>query len=322
MKIDNFVRIIDGALQTTPSIDAFEQIIFQSSKVSRGDLFIDIHTSHEAISEAIEKGAYTILSKLDFKNTDEEIAWIKVESISQSLIKLLRYLTTQKSLLIIIANPIQASFLKRVKVLPNDVVYIAQEVCKAKEDEILCLNDASLATLICPTAYTITNPLHVKITPKGFFLSSFSYEEDFFQEVKIPSLFVPDFLGALAFCKTHQIPYAIDSLNFIEHFYPQFITNNIRKKEFGMSEQVLIFEEDITLLEREIAYLKNQNLLLCLPKRNENAPFPNTQTFYYESSEDFEKLIQMDFRYALVLGKKEEFEAFLTRDLSTQLTLF
>lgn len=98
MKIDNLVRIIDGTLQTEPSIDAFERITFDASRVLRGDLFIDSNASLQACAEASSKGAYAIVSTLDFKGDDHELAWICVDTIEQALIKLLRYHVAEKTL--------------------------------------------------------------------------------------------------------------------------------------------------------------------------------------------------------------------------------
>ena len=261
MRIDNCVRILDGILQNTPSIDSFERIVFESPRISRGDCFFDKDGSSEAIAQAIEKGAYAIITTHDFMGDDNEIAWIKVPEIQQALIKLLRYIIAQKSLMCISATPLQASFLKMVqkdnaiKILKGSLYDYAIEIFKAKEEEIFCFYDATIISLIAPDAKKI-EPLASKprVVAKGLFIASFSYQEYIWHEQKIPSLFVADFLGVLAFCDKHGITWEYENLFFSEHFYPQFITPSLRKKEFGSSEQVLIFETDESLLEKELIY--------------------------------------------------------------------
>ena len=97
MKIDNLVRIIDGNLHTHPSIDAFERIVFDASRILRGDLYIDVDENAEHTKLASEKGAYAIISTRPFDGDDSELAWICVPSIEQALIKFLRYQVAQKS---------------------------------------------------------------------------------------------------------------------------------------------------------------------------------------------------------------------------------
>jgi len=332
MKIDNLVRIVDGVLQTTPSIDAFEEILFESAKISRGDLFIDKDASREAIEEAIDKGAYAILTTLDFKSNDDEIAWIKVDDMPLCIIKILRYLTTQKSLSIILATPLQASFLnaiqsvKSIKVLNGSLSYIAKELFKARENEVFCLIDEAVVLSIYPTFERIEKALHVKIKPKGLFISSFFDEERYFHELRLPALFVDDLVGVLHFCEAKDIAYTLESPFCTEHFYPQFITNNIRKKEFGMGEKVLIFEDDEALLKDELAYLqekvRSEQLLLCLPHNKPLETSFKGEIFYFNAMDECKTLKDKNFKYALIFAKKESFDAFLTRDFSTQPTLF
>jgi len=332
MKIDNLVRIVDGVLETTPSIDAFEEILFDSAKISRGDLFIDTDGSLEAIDEAIDKGAYAILTSLDFQGNDDEIAWIKMDDISLCIIKILRFLTTQKSLSIVLATPLQASFLnaiqseKSIKVLNGSLCYIAKELFKARENEVFCLMDEAIISSIDPTFERIEKALHVKIKPKGLFISSFFDEERYFHELRLPALFVNDLVGILHFCEAKNIAYSLESPLYLEHFYPQFITNNIRKKEFGMGEKVLIFEDDETLLKDELAYLEDQTrseqLLLCLPQSKPIETSFKGEIFYFNEVDECEALKDKNLKYALIFAKKESFEAFLTRDFSTQPTLF
>ena len=332
MKIDNLVRIVDGVLQTTPSIDAFEEMLFDSAKISRGDLFIDTKSSREAIEEAIAKGAYAILTSLDFQGNDDEIAWIKVDDISLCIIKILRFLTTQKSLSIVLATPLQASFLnaiqseKSIIVLNASLYYIAKELFKARENEVFCLMDETIISSIYPTFERIEKALHVKIKPKGLFISSFFDEERYFHELRLPALFVNDLVGVLHFCETKNIAYSLESPLCVEHFYPQFITNNIRKKEFGMGEKVLIFEDHETLLKDELAYLQDQirseQLLLCLPQSKAIETSFKGEIFYFNEVDECEALKDKNFKYALIFAKKESFDTFLTRDFSTQPTLF
>lgn len=333
MKIDNCIRIIDGVLQTTPSIDAFERIVFESHRVLRGDCFIDISNTSHATQEAIEKGAYAIISMRDSLGLDEEIAWIAVASIEQTLIKLLRYHMSEKSLRCFIASPIQASFLelvqssRAIKILKGSLLESAVEIFKAKEDEAFCLSDEKLALLIAPSAKTINTDYPItSLVSKGLFLSSFTYKDRYWHEQKISALFVPEFLSVLRFCDEHSLPWHCDTIPLGEHFYPQFITPRLRKKEFGGSDKVLIFEPNSLVLMQEIAYMQSQidaqSLLVCLPKGYDFGFTCKAKILFYTHASDIHILKEHTFCYALILGEKEAFEPLMNQAFTTQPTLF
>lgn len=333
MKIDNCIRIIDGVLQTTPSIDAFERIVFESHRVLRGDCFIDIAQSPEATQEAILKGAYAVISVRDFEGTDDEIAWINVACIEQTLIKLLRYTISEKSLCFFVASAIQAFFLdhvqtsRSIKILRGSFVQNAIDIFKAKEGDSFCLFDETLAGLIAPSALTIPPSLHVNtLFAKGLFLSTFQYENHTWFEQKIPALFVPAFVSVLAFCDEHSIGWECDTIPLSEHFYPQFITQSLRKKEFGTSDKVLIFEPNKALLTEEISYLESHIdtalLLICLPKESDVTLTCKSNILYYTQVSDLMVLREHTFCYALILGDKEACEPLLTQTFNLQPTLF
>lgn len=332
MRIDNLVRIVEGELQSSPLIDAFESIHFESSKINRGDLFIAYEASEDAIFTAIQRGAYAIISSENFNHNDTEIAWIKVPSITHAIIQILRFTCTQKSLNFILASPVQEAFLlalqseKKIKKLPNGLIDLAKELVRAKPHALFCLHDEALAFQLSPSTQRIEKSHHTNALSKGLFISTLSNETHYFHEVKIPSLLASDFLGTIEYCHTQHIAYTLDSFSPIAHFYPQFITSQLRKKEFGMGEKVLIFETNIALLEDEIFYLtqqtKEHETLICLPKEmtiSFECPFP---IIYFSVTVDLEILCTMSFKYTLILGERELFDAFLTRDFSTQHSLF
>lgn len=334
MKIDNFVRIIDGRLITTPPIDAFATICLEASRVSHGDLFIDINASRQQIQQALLKGAYAIVTTLSFEDEDDECAWIEVRSIEQILIKLLRYTITQKSLEMIVLSPVQATLLemiqtpRSIKYLRDDLFTISKTILAAKEEERFCLSNSALAEQIAPVAHRVETTAHTKptISPKGLFLSSFSYQDRYYVDQKIPSLFVEELLALLAFCDTHAIAYTLEHLGFSEHCYPQFITQNLCKKEFGSSSKALIFEPLETLFVTLIPYIQEQvdssKLILCLPKQHKATFAFEGEIFYFETVEDLAILSQKSFQYALILGDKEDFEPLFSKTLTTQLSLF
>lgn len=337
MKIENFVRIIDGKLSTTPPIDAFGSICFEMARLSHGDLFIDTQASRESIHQALEKGAYAIVTILPFANEDEECAWIEVSSIEAMLIKLLRFTITQKSLTLLLLSPVQEAFLEMIQIAPKplkrlkgDIVAITKTILSAKEEERFFLSDEHLTYHIAPLPERIEKSLHVKpmVIQKGLFLSSFIYKERFYADQKIPAIFVEEFIDLLHFCDTHTIAYTLDHLGFSEHFYPQYITHSLAKKEFGASDKVLIFEPSFSLLPLLCTYLasflRSQHTLLCLPENlHYNFPFEGERLWFKTPNELLMELSSKSFTYALIIASKELFDPLLPKESHpTQATLF
>jgi len=95
MNLANLTALVEGNLANSPSITAFEDVNFEASKVRRGDLFVAL--AHEDIEEAILNGAYGILFDKPTQISDQEIAWIKVASVDNALLRLLRFHIMQMS---------------------------------------------------------------------------------------------------------------------------------------------------------------------------------------------------------------------------------
>jgi ferrochelatase len=97
MKIDDIVNIVDAELINNGYISDIVGFAKNLKRVKREYLFISNDINE--IQKAIKKGAYAILFSDDFiKVTDKEIAWIKVEDIKESLLKLLKYKLLDKEL--------------------------------------------------------------------------------------------------------------------------------------------------------------------------------------------------------------------------------
>ena len=104
--VNEIVEIAFGTLLNKPSISFFTQICDNPSAVRRGDLFIltqkDSTQAQRDIEEAVQRGAFGILFSGNIAMNDEEVAWISVEDLEQSLMRILRhYLMMHNKILIV-----------------------------------------------------------------------------------------------------------------------------------------------------------------------------------------------------------------------------
>ncbi|MDD3324088.1 MAG: hypothetical protein PHN38_03070 [Sulfurospirillaceae bacterium] len=333
MRIENLLRITNGRLLNSPSIDAFEGIATDSSKVCRGDLFIDIKDSNEDIQNAIKNGAYAIIAQhLPSKAIDEEVAYLHVASIEKSMLKLGRFLSAQKNIKFTIIDAVQKALLvslglsRKIKILSSGWINILKELQKASENDHFFILDETIANTLNPQSKPLIKTANLlNCSSKGLFLTSFAHNQKVYQDIKIPSFFLDPLGKILAYLDENSIEYKLESLCHIEHFFPLFITQKIKKKEFGTTDRVLIFEKDKTLFLQEKAYLSKKipsfDLLFCMPTTKKNLHVEKN-VFFYSECKDFEALCKYVFKYALVLGDKNDFEDFLNRDVVVQASLF
>ena len=88
MRIDTIIELLDGELRNRGFISEIIGFADKLNQVTREFLFIS--NDENEIKEAIQNGAYAILSSENVKIIDNEIAWIRVENIEESLLKLLK----------------------------------------------------------------------------------------------------------------------------------------------------------------------------------------------------------------------------------------
>jgi hypothetical protein len=100
------------------------------------------------------------------------------------------------------------------------------------------------------------------------------------------------------------------------------VDKSLHKKEFGMSERVLIFESDITFYKQELEYF--QDIL----EYNKNIVFTPVDIdtkftkIIYNAPIDLEQLRDKEFKYVFILGSIADFENTLHKTDDKQMTLF
>ena len=309
-KIDSIVRISGGVLLNSPSVDSIEDIKISSKNVKRGDLFIDVHGNSEDIEEAVQNGAYCILTPLIPKISDEEIAWISVKDLEKSLVRLARFYAVEKNFRFIPLLDVQYALAKslhveeRAKLLSNSTSNALMQILKSEEKSLFFVVKNSFIQNVDPTIKKVKSKIEPdKIFENGLFHSSFIYKDRFIKETRLSSFFVPYLCSLMECFDELNINYKIDNFSNFEHFYPQFVTTQLQMSDFGSTRRVIIFESDFELYKEELEYLYtrvDKNLIL----------------------KEIDELKTKDFRYALIHGKKEDFEELLQEKKTIQMGLF
>jgi len=311
MRLENVLALTHGRLVNEPFVKLFDNIVFDSKAIKRGDLFIAFDES--MIEDAIFNGAYGVMFDKPTQITDNEIAWIKVSSCEDSLKKILRFILVEKDILVYKCDEIILK-LSLQTITDQNFIIINGEL-KSIYKQLLNLDTHSTIlfspTLSDETIFTnineIPNILEKKIELKEhtLFESSFIYENKFYERQQLSPFFIPYLDKLLNLYKILKINFKLKKFIPITNFEVNFINNNFELKDFGSTNKALIFEKNNEFINSEIRYLKenaNWAKIICiLPNsiKNEN----DENIFRYKHENEIIKILKKnDFNFAFIFS--------------------
>lgn len=327
MIIENLVQICQGELREIPPITSITNLTTKVEKVTRGTAFFG--SSKTDIRQAIQNGAYAIIYEQDFFINDKEIAWIKVDSIFKTLLRLMRYEIEKREVKAVLLSKLQLNMLKvfsfdfDAKILPNSAEEAFTSVYELRESSYLFLADEDIIKVIAPKYESLQKSLTINILQShNIFRSSFICNKHYFKDFAIAPLFVEDFCEIISFFDENNLAFKVEAMDKIGHFEPRFVNQAFRPRPFGSTGQALIIESDAQLFDKEVLwlneYVPNSELLLLAP-HNEKV---TTDCKRYTSPKVIQTLNISGIRYILMLGDKEQILEALETSTPNTPTLF
>jgi len=310
MTFESLCKIVDATSLNDSSVNAYEKIETKPHLIKRGDLFVG--SDQEAIKQAIENGAYGILHEGDAIMIDEEVAWMKVLSIDEALIKLLRFSLLKSDLHFFYFPHIEYDILRQILqkehviFLKSNVKENFHKILKGKNSSFFICDDQAFLSSIYPefTTYHDTRQSLIKLTHQTLFLSSFTYNEIHYEDIKLPALFLDSLNRVLHFAQESNLHFDIEKLAFIETFQPLFISNQRTIRPFGDSEHVFIVINDEKQLAPTLKYIQEMatwaNILLFLPN-SETRPC-DVATHHYAQLKEVNDIDVDKFNFILILA--------------------
>ena len=262
MQITSILDIIDGRLINHPSISFIYSVKTNPKKVKEGDLFIV--QDDEDIPLAIENGAFALVTQIDINLTDNEIAWIKVNSIDDTIIKLIRYLLSNIKLIAFYCNDVSYelfNILKKptihtnIKIIPKNLSEMFKIIDDLEDNDTIIFSNQNILDNIYPVNFDFNTKKYDvnNLIEHSIFETTFSYKDRYFSKLKISSLYLNEFMDVYSY-----LDFDAD-LSKLKKFYnlrPIFVDKLINHVDFGRSDKFLIAQDNKDLILKEIKYLE------------------------------------------------------------------
>lgn len=314
MRVNEVAEITQGKLLNSPSIAEFSRIICHIEQIQRGDVFIANDSTQ--ISKAIESGAYGIIyDNPKMEITDSEIAWILVENIADSLIRLIRYKLLAKNVTTISLSPIEEAIAKEI--IDDSLVKFSSH---SLEDIIELLNDEASFIIthnqnVLDISFEVINSSVPSQRPflllsHTLFDSTIFYKSTHYR-INLPKIFFNELSSVLSLCENRQISHDMSHFKHIPYFKPNFLNAFGKVIEYGQAAKVAIAEEDIEQFKKYMAYIANNaawgKFLFLVPLVYLELFNQIAQTFAYSTQEELCEYIRtQNFNFALVLGINDD----------------
>ncbi len=264
MQITSILDIVDGRLLNHPSISFIYSIKTNPKKVREGDLFIV--KNDEDIPTAIENGAFAIVVDKEVSISDNEIAWIFVEAINDAIVKLVRYLLSNKRLNAFYCNNVSYDLFKillkttvhtNIKIVPKDLTKFFKLIDEIEENDTIISSDKNVLDNIYPVNFNFnTKDYEIKnLIEHSIFETSFSFQEKYFSKIKISSLYITEFLDVYSYLGFDA---DLNKLRKFHNLKPIFVDKLINHTDYGRSDKFLIAQDNDELILKEVKYLEKK----------------------------------------------------------------
>ncbi len=328
MNISSIIDIVDGEKLNSPSISYIYSIQTEAKKIKQGDLFIAKNI--EDIPTAIENGAFAIIIDTNTSILDFEIAWIKVNNLQEAIIKLIRFKLSHFDLDVFYSDIVTFNYIKILKNSLNTQIKIIENYL---DDFLLTIDDIKNKTILIFDNKKLINKLYPKnkeikvltfkyenLIEHTIFESSFTYKELFFSKIRVPSLYINEFLTAYYFLEEEKDLIKLKNSLLLK---PIFVDKFLNQVEIGKSNKFILIQNNPTLLEKEINYLNNKykygKIIIITSK------YINNFFVKQNNIDDITKLkkflLQSQFNAAYIIGYTSEEILNILNTKQTQLTL-
>lgn len=316
MRLENILALTQGSLQNDPFITSFDGISYHAKRVKRGDLFIAVDP--DTITEAVLNGAYGIIFDRPTQISDNEIAWIKVESINDAMLRLLRFRLIEKNLEVYHCDTITLKLAAQL-MTPNNFILLSSDFIETFKKLWDCETGSIVfyqPALTSSDIFTASDEIPdiqsgtIEVIEQTLFETSFIYENVFYERQLLSPFFIPYLERLLNFLGSKTIRFRLRTFKPIDHFEAVFTNSTLEPRAFGGSDKVLIFEPDFNLVESQMGFLKKQanwaKIIYVVPETKKRFLKKMPNIFTYRDQADIINLLKnTDFHFALIAEQEK-----------------
>lgn len=312
MQISSIVDIVEGNLVNSPSISFIYDIKTKLNKIHEGDLFIARNQSQ--IEEALNKGAFGVIYDFDTPITDNEIAWIRVKDTKSAITKLIRYKLINLNINAFYCSKTTFELLDIYAKSNNSPIKLIDNIFG---DINLFEDMQNIKTIFCSDKNLLDNiyPNNKKFELKNYsinnliehslFETTFSYGDMYFSRLKLPSLYINEFLNIY---ELHENNLDLNKLKKLNYFKPVFIDKYFEAIDYGHSNRFIISCVDYIIAKKEINHLREKykyaKTIIIAPK---NLSLEISADFYIDNLNEIKSLLKnVKFNALYIVGYNSE----------------
>lgn len=318
-----------GDLVNTPTIGSVNEFVIDSNKVNRGDLFFALD-SNDSIESAINRGAFSVVidsslmkSNAKLIEKENEIAWIRVDNIRSSIMRLIRFKLLTMNIKCTHLSYAQFVIAKRMITTESVVFYDGDlvnilDVLKPNINLLTTnkvIKDLVIEQTECPVFDEIY-PIEVIDDPRALSESRFCYGVSKFI-LPIPEVFLPEIASLIRFCNNENLNFSFYNFSPIESLLPIYVNQNAQILPFGASSKLVVASEDMNTFFRYIKILKERitwgMVSIFIPAVLDEASEFLREFYFekfneeleakiYQADEDLSELLKDHYDFAVVFG--------------------
>ncbi len=309
MRLENVLALTHGSLMSQPYVSLFGDIVIEASRVKRGSLFVALNIHDIAL--AIDNGAYGIVYDRDIEFDDNETAWIKVDDSYDALKRMIRFILIDKELDAFTCKDVSLQVAKQL-ITPDSFIILEgnlsdnfSKLLLAEKNTTVIFVDTEIQSDLFTEVKTLDKKVKnkIQIVEQTLFESAFIYDGIFYERQSISAFFIPYLEQILNLLSRKNINFKIKTNIDISHFRAQFVNKSLHVRDFGSTSKVIIFEDDLTLVEKQIEFILKHSpwaKFFCLAP--DSCDLKNKNIIYYNSKKDALKILKENsFNFVLAV---------------------
>ena len=313
MYLEDFVEIIGGKQCSATHTPLINNVVVRAECILRGDAFILRNLAD--LDEAINRGAYAIVSEKFYEIQDSEVAFILVENLHSALERFAKYIKLTNGIEIFALEAIDFTLTRAISRDKN--IAFARDIFELVEALHFHIIFIDFEVLFFETeSIKNTRNLLFKILYQTLFELKIEFENQSF-ELILPSIFTSNLNDILYFFKMRHIDF---KLSFDENlFLPTFINTSAQSVKYGQSMRFIYATKNKNLFKKYMEFMQSASWGRMLILVDSALDFEtNLEVKIYKNNDELLQYFKMEKYHFFAVYGLEQCEIELRADFIEQ----